>query len=108
MDLRNASRAMRAVAEVARAGENLLAGFERARRGGLTPMVVGVALGVGIGALVFRRDARKRVLEWVRLTIGPAPARTANGAAAEPGAAASGAAKPEAAKPEGAGDVRQV
>lgn len=40
----------------------------------------GVVLGVGIGALIFQEDARKRVLEWAGLTI--APARSANGAVA--------------------------
>jgi hypothetical protein len=87
MDLRDVSYAMRAVAEVAHAGENLLASMDRSRRGGLAPMVLGVALGVGIAALVFKSDARKRVLEWVGLTIVPVPAPSANGAAAEPRAA---------------------
>ena len=83
MDLRNISYAMRAAADVARAGEDLLVSIDRSRRGGVAPILFGVALGVGIGALVFRKEARKRVLEWAGLTI--APARSANGAVvAEP------------------------
>jgi len=87
MDLGRLSYAMRAAADVARAGENLLVSIDRSRRSGLAPLALGVALGVGIGALVFREDARKRVLAWAGLTI--TPARAANGAAAAPRAASS-------------------
>jgi hypothetical protein len=82
MDLRDISYAMRATADIARAGENLLASMNRSRRGGVTPILFGVALGVGMGALIFQKELRKRALEWVSLAI--VPARTANGAAAEP------------------------
>jgi hypothetical protein len=89
MDLRNISHAIRAVADVARAGENLLTSMDRSRRGGIGPILFGVALGVGIGALVFQKEARTRVVEWARLTI--APVRPPNGAATEPRVAAGAA-----------------
>ena len=83
MDLRDISYAMRAAADVASAGENLLASMARSRRGGAGPLLFGVALGVGIGALVFKKETRRQMLEWAGLTT-IAPARSANGAAAEP------------------------
>jgi hypothetical protein len=83
MTLQDISYAMRAAVDVARAGENLLASMDRSRRGGVVPILFAVALGVGIGALVFRKDVRQRLLEWAQgMTI--VPVRSANGATAEP------------------------
>jgi hypothetical protein len=84
MNLRDMSHAVRAVADVARAGENLLASMDRSRKGGLLPILFGIGLGVGIGALVFRKELRQRVLDWAGLTIVAVSPRSANGAAAEP------------------------
>jgi hypothetical protein len=86
MTLQGVSYAMRAAADVARAGENLLGSMDRSRRwGGSAPILLGVVLGVAIGALVFRKEARKQVLEWAGLTS--TPARSTNGATADPRAA---------------------
>ena len=79
MNLQTISYAMRAAADVARAGENLLSSMDRSRRGSLGPLLFGIALGVGIGAVMFQKDARKRVFEWAGVTFARAPAT--NGAA---------------------------
>jgi hypothetical protein len=83
MNLRDISYAMRAAADVASAGENLLVSMARSRRGGAGPLLFGVAVGIGIGALVFKKETRQRIREWVGLTT-IAPAGSTNGAAAEP------------------------
>jgi hypothetical protein len=84
MTLRDMTHAVRAVADVARAGENLLASMDRSRKGGLLPILFGIGLGVGIGALAFRKEVRQRLLDWAGLTIASVSSRSANGAAAEP------------------------
>ena len=82
MSLQQISYALRAAGDVARAGENLLSSLERSRRVGMVPMLFGVALGVGIGALVFHKELRDRVLEWVGVTV--TASRTTNGVAQDP------------------------
>jgi hypothetical protein len=74
MTLQNISFALRAAADVARAGENLLASIDRSRKTSLGPLLFGVALGVGIGALIFQKDARKRVVDWAGVTFARPPA----------------------------------
>jgi hypothetical protein len=84
MNLQRISYALRAAADVARAGENLLVSMDRSRRGGLMPLLVGVALGVGIGALVFQKELRERVLAWASTTVAPSRTAATNGASIEP------------------------
>jgi ABC-type nitrate/sulfonate/bicarbonate transport system permease component len=81
MNLRDLSYTIRN-ATVARAAEDLLASLERSHRRCVAPILLGVVLGVGIGALVFQEEARKRALQWMGPTIVRSP--SANGATAEP------------------------
>ena len=82
MSLQHISYALRAAADVARAGENLLSSLEKSRKIGVMPILFGVALGVGIGALVFQKELRDRVLEWAG--VSGVPSRTTNGATQDP------------------------
>lgn len=69
MRLRNISYAIRTASEVASAGQRLLESLDRSGRLGgfglLTTLVVGVGAGVGIGAVVFSKDVRKRLASWL-------------------------------------------
>jgi hypothetical protein len=89
MNLRDISYALRAASDVARAGESLLVSMDRSRRPHALPLLLGVALGVGIGAVVFRKETRERALAWLGLTV--APPRGANGVTAEPRVTGAGA-----------------
>jgi hypothetical protein len=64
MRLRDISYALRVATEVARAGEQLISSFERSRSR-LTPVLFGMGLGVGLGALLFSEPARQRVKGWL-------------------------------------------
>ena len=64
-----------ATADVAHAGEQLFGSLDRTRsRGYVVPVLLGVGVGVAIGALLFNESARQRVATWL---FGPpvAPAR---------------------------------
>jgi hypothetical protein len=66
MRFRDVSYALKAVAEVARAGERLVGSLDRSRpRGYLGSILVGVGLGVGLGALLFSESARQRLRGWL-------------------------------------------
>lgn len=79
MRLSNLTAAFRAAADVARAGERLLATLDRsswsrsARM--LAPLGLGVAAGFGLGALAFHGKTRRRVVEW----LAPRPQARGNG-----------------------------
>lgn len=66
MRLQDLSYILKAVADVAQAGEQLLGSFARARsRGHVGSVLVGVGLGVGLGALLFSEPARRGVWTWL-------------------------------------------
>ncbi len=65
MNLRDVSYAMRMVGDVARAGERLLDAFEDSRRLHGWPVVLGIGVGFGIGALVFSNEARQKAKGWL-------------------------------------------
>lgn len=65
MRLREISYALKAAADVAHAGEQLVGSLDRTRRGWVGPVLLGVGLGVGLGALLFSESARQRVQTWL-------------------------------------------
>jgi len=66
MHLQDVSTALKAVAEVAHAGEQVVGSIDRARsRGYGFPILLGVGLGVGFGALLFSESARQQVRTWL-------------------------------------------
>ena len=66
MRLQDISCALKAVAEVAHSGEQLVGSLDRARsRSHLVSMLVGIGVGVGLGAVMFSEPARKQVLAWL-------------------------------------------
>lgn len=85
MHLRNISYAFKAAADVARAGQLLVASLDRSQNP-LGSILIGVGLGVGIGALLFSETARHRVRTWLGATVQPKVAK--NGSASAPFAAA--------------------
>lgn len=86
MRLQDVSYALKAAAEVAHAGEQLVGSLDRSgSRGRLGVVLVSVGLGVGLGALLFSESARLRVRTWlfgppveVHQTNGGAPVVDAN------------------------------
>lgn len=68
MRLREISYGLKAAAEVAHAGEQLLGSLDRSRRGYGGPILLGIGLGVGLGALLFSESARQRVRTWLSST----------------------------------------
>lgn len=55
-----------AAADVAQAGEQLFGSLDRTRsRSYVVPVLLGVGVGIGIGALVFSEAARQRVAAWL-------------------------------------------
>lgn len=55
-----------ATADVAHAGEQLFGSLGRTRsRSYVVPVLLGVGVGVGIGALLFSESARERVAAWL-------------------------------------------
>ena len=72
MKLEDISYAARAVGEVARASERLFDSLAASRRFGVWPVLLGVGVGVAIGAIVFNDAARNRVKAWLS---GPAVTR---------------------------------
>lgn len=64
MRLQDVSTALKAVAEVAHAGEQVVGSIDRARSRGF-PILLGVGLGVGLGALLFSESARQQVRTWL-------------------------------------------
>lgn len=72
MRLRDISRALRAAADVARVGEQLIISLDRSR-GSAGSILIGVGLGVGLGALLFSDTARERVRTWINGAIAVKP-----------------------------------
>jgi hypothetical protein len=57
---------MKAVADVAHAGEQMFGSLDRARsRTHIGSILLGVGLGVGLGALLFSESARQQVRTWL-------------------------------------------
>ncbi|HEX7601337.1 MAG TPA: hypothetical protein VF316_07015 [Polyangiaceae bacterium] len=55
-----------AAADVAQAGEHLFGSLDRTRsRSYVVPVLLGVGVGIGIGALLFSEAARERVAAWL-------------------------------------------
>ncbi len=65
MNLRDVSYAMRVTGDVARTGQRLLDVLEDSRRLHAWPVVFGMGLGIGIGALIFSDEARRRTKAWL-------------------------------------------
>ena len=68
MKLRDITTGLHAAADIARAGENLFGSLDRNRRmslGQVAPVLLAVGIGVGLGALIFSKEARERVSEWL-------------------------------------------
>ena len=65
MKLQDVSRVVHVVGVIARASEQLLDTLATSRRGRAWPILFGVGLGVGIGALVFDDRARSRAKAWL-------------------------------------------
>lgn len=79
MRLRNVSHALKAVADVAHAGEEFASSIDRTRsRGSLGTLILGIGLGVGIGVLLFSEKARQQVQTFL---VGERGAAHANGGA---------------------------
>lgn len=80
MRLSNLTAAFRAAADVARAGERLLSTLDRSSWSRsarvLVPLGLGIAAGVGLGALAFDGKTRQRVVDW----LAPRPPARGNGA----------------------------
>lgn len=64
MKLQEISYTLRVAGDVARAGERLFDSLAASRRFATWPVMLGVGLGVGIGALLFNDDARNRAKLW--------------------------------------------
>jgi hypothetical protein len=60
MRLRDVAQTFKAAAEVARVGEQLLVSLDRSRNHAGS-ILLGIGLGVGLGALLFSESARTRV-----------------------------------------------
>lgn len=77
MRLREISYALKAAADVAHAGEQLVGSLDRTRsRGFVLPVLLGVGVGVGLGALLFSESARERVSTWLfGPRVAPPPSR---------------------------------
>lgn len=83
MRLRNVSYALKAVAEVARAGDQLVDSLDRSRSGRyLGSVLLGVGLGVALGAVLFSESARESLRGWLTDALGAPPARAGETAAA--------------------------
>lgn len=65
MNFKNISDGMRLAIDLAGAGDRLLRSMENSRRTTGWPLVIGMGIGVGIGALIFSNDARTRVKSWL-------------------------------------------
>lgn len=66
MRFQDVSYAMKMVADVAHAGEQMFGAIDRARsRTYLGSILVGIGLGVGLGALLFSESARRQVRTWL-------------------------------------------
>ena len=65
MKLQDVSRVVHIVGEIARASEQLLDTLATSRRGRTWPLLIGVGLGVGLGALVFDDRTRNRAKQWI-------------------------------------------
>ena len=65
MKLEEISYVSRVVGEVARASERLFDSLAASRRVNVWPIVLGVGVGVAIGAVVFNDAARNRVWAWL-------------------------------------------
>jgi hypothetical protein len=66
MKLQDVSVAMRAAGDLAHVGERLFDSLAASRRHASWPLMIGIGLGVGIGALLFSETARNRVRGWAR------------------------------------------
>ena len=85
MHLREVSYALKALAEVAHAGEELVGSMDRSRsRSPMGALLVGVGIGVGVGALLFSEPARRALRTWL---VGTPVAARANGVEPVPAAA---------------------
>jgi len=65
MKLQEISYVSRVVGDVARASERLFDSLAASRRVNVWPLLLGVGVGVAIGAVVFNDAARNRVKAWL-------------------------------------------
>lgn len=90
MKLENISYALRVVSEVARTGERLFDSFAASRRARVLPILLGIGVGVAIGAAISNQDVRNRVKAWVndrnavRVETKPQPAPAREDGVARP------------------------
>ncbi len=64
MKLQEISYALRVAGDVARAGERLFESLAASRRLTAWPVMLAFGAGIGVGALIFNEDARKRAKMW--------------------------------------------
>jgi hypothetical protein len=79
MKLKEISTVLRIISDVAQAGERLFDSLAASRRSSPWPMMIGVGLGVAVGAAIFDDKTRERVKAWIgeqraaRIEAKPAP-----------------------------------